>query len=110
MGLGRRLLSGQIPLAAVDLHPGARTRKAELVDRAVGRIPPLLGDVLPAAVVIPRHVGYVAAERRPTGSPAVAPGAPRRWEREQSIAVGLRSEMGPASVTPTAKRMVSGHV
>src|SRR5438105_9294441 len=75
VGLGRRLLSGQIPLAAVDLHPGARTRKAELVDRAVGRIPPLLGDILPAAVVVPRHGGDVTAERRAGGRPAAAPAA-----------------------------------
>src|SRR5947199_412539 len=54
-GLGRGLLAGEVALAAVDFHPGARARQPELVDRPVRRIPPLLGDVLPAAVVVPRH-------------------------------------------------------
>src|SRR5437763_1965931 len=76
-GLGRGLLAGEVALAAVDFHPGARARQPELVDRPVRRIPPLLGDVLPAAVVVPRHGGDVTAERRPRRRPAAAPASTR---------------------------------
>src|SRR5947209_8412319 len=73
MGLTGRLLARQVAATAVDLHPRAGAWQPQLVDGSVRGIPPLLGDVLPAAVVVPRHVGDVAAERRARRGAAIAP-------------------------------------